>query len=100
MSPLWVRGNPPTEGARREYARLLELIRSHTEAFFLPSVSAPTISDEDYNALHVRKEELEKEFPDLPYSDESYPERQCDHCGNKYRGPAVYCSLYCALNDA
>jgi hypothetical protein len=35
-----------------------------------------------------------------PYRDDSFPERDCDHCGKPYRGPAVYCSLDCAVSDA
>ena len=37
-----------------------------------------------------------------PYYNRNYPERCCDFvsCGRKYRGPAVYCSLECALLDA
>lgn len=34
------------------------------------------------------------------YLDASKPERNCDHCGSPYRGPAVYCSLECAQADA
>lgn len=34
------------------------------------------------------------------YSDPTFPERRCDFCGLPYRGPAVYCSLECALADA
>jgi hypothetical protein len=34
------------------------------------------------------------------YFDDGFPERECDHCGKPYRGPAVYCSLECALADA
>ena len=34
------------------------------------------------------------------YSDPSCPARDCDHCGRSYAGPAVYCSLGCALADA
>lgn len=33
------------------------------------------------------------------YVDPSFPERQCDYCGKPYRGPAVYCSLICAVDD-
>jgi hypothetical protein len=36
---------------------------------------------------------------DDPYHDERFPERPCDHCGKLYRGPAVYCSLECAVDD-
>ena len=34
------------------------------------------------------------------YVDASKPERECEYCGRLYRGPAVYCSLQCALADA
>jgi hypothetical protein len=34
------------------------------------------------------------------YRDDRCAERRCDHCGTSYRGPAVYCSLGCALLDA
>lgn len=38
--------------------------------------------------------------PADPYRDSTRPERRCDRCGRAYRGPAVYCSLTCALADA
>ena len=34
------------------------------------------------------------------YADPSFDERACDRCGKLYRGPAVYCSLTCAIKDA
>jgi len=34
------------------------------------------------------------------YRDDSFSERNCDACGQPYRGPAVHCSLTCALGDA
>lgn len=34
------------------------------------------------------------------YADKACDERRCDHCQALYRGPAVYCSLECALADA
>jgi hypothetical protein len=34
------------------------------------------------------------------YRDPSQPERACDHCGQSYRGPALYCCLRCAVADA
>jgi hypothetical protein len=34
------------------------------------------------------------------YRDDTYEERACDCCSRPYRGPAVYCSLTCALDDA
>ena len=38
--------------------------------------------------------------PEEAYRDDSFPERDCDHCGKPYKGPAVYCSLHCAMADA
>jgi hypothetical protein len=35
-----------------------------------------------------------------PYRDDSFPPRQCDFCEETYQGPAVYCSLECAIKDA
>lgn len=34
------------------------------------------------------------------YKDGNQPERRCDRCCRRYRGPAVYCSLICAELDA
>jgi hypothetical protein len=34
------------------------------------------------------------------YRDDRFAERGCDRCGKAYRGPAIYCSLECALADA
>ncbi len=34
------------------------------------------------------------------YFDSSQPWRDCNMCGMPYRGPAVYCSLSCAMADA
>lgn len=34
------------------------------------------------------------------YRDDTFEPRKCDHCGKPYRGPAVYCSLTCAISDA
>jgi hypothetical protein len=39
-------------------------------------------------------------FARAAYRDDSFPARLCDHCGTSYRGPAVYCSLTCAVADA
>lgn len=35
-----------------------------------------------------------------PYVDDRFPERNCNHCGQAYQGPAVYCSYQCAEADA
>jgi DnaJ-class molecular chaperone len=41
-----------------------------------------------------------RDMPSAGYSDDRFLERPCDRCGKPYRGPAVYCSLTCALADA
>jgi hypothetical protein len=43
---------------------------------------------------------LARERARSAYRDDRYEERACDHCAKLYRGPAVYCSLECALADA
>jgi hypothetical protein len=37
---------------------------------------------------------------DDPYRNDFYAPRDCDYCGRSYRGPAVYCSLKCAIADS
>jgi|HubBroStandDraft_5_1064220.scaffolds.fasta_scaffold21903_5 hypothetical protein len=34
------------------------------------------------------------------YRDDKFEPALCHHCGAEYRGPALYCSLRCALADA
>jgi hypothetical protein len=34
------------------------------------------------------------------YRDDKFEPELCHHCGKSYRGPALYCSLQCAQNDA
>lgn len=34
------------------------------------------------------------------YHNTSFRERPCDHCGASYQGPAVFCSLKCAVAAA
>jgi RecJ-like exonuclease len=41
-----------------------------------------------------------KERAEDSYGDPTFTARACDKCGALYRGPAVYCSLKCALEDA
>jgi hypothetical protein len=48
------------------------------------------------HAREAGREEMRKRAIKL-YRNENYRERNCDNCGKPYRGPAVYCSLECAL---
>jgi hypothetical protein len=34
------------------------------------------------------------------YRDDKFEPELCHHCGVSYRGPALYCSLTCAIADA
>lgn len=50
----------------------------------------------------LREEELDtQDIIDRSYIDVSYPIRNCDNesCSKPYRGPAVYCSHACAVED-
>lgn len=69
-----------------------------------------TVADAQMTMDEVEAMLMAKLLPPLPfratafaraaYQDDSCPERACDRCGKVYRGPAVYCSLECALEDA
>lgn len=43
---------------------------------------------------------LARQRAEAAYADARFAERACDRCGKLYRGPAVYCQLTCALEDA
>jgi hypothetical protein len=43
---------------------------------------------------------LSREAAAAAYFDPRCAERECDGCGESYRGPSVYCSLRCTLADA
>jgi len=76
-----------------------------------PSFVCPRCGAESFNANDIRERYCGRchvFVDDLPhkrraeeaYRDHRFPERLCDHCGKPYRGPAVYCSLECAIADA
>lgn len=69
------------------------------------------LGDESEVAMHRFEAETARGYADVfreyqrkaigdRYHDESYPERACDRCGEPYQGPAVYCSIQCAVADA
>lgn len=64
----------------------------------------PHVQDPRYKKRMQRKGLTDKpqdtDYPRDPYKDDRYPERECDYCHHSYKGPAVYCSLRCALVDA
>lgn len=55
---------------------------------------------EHNRAVEARQALGAKLIAEAAYRNERWPERLCDHCQKPYRGPAVYCSLECALADA
>ena len=59
-------------------------------------------AENEYGVLRCRDCGRPLVFPgvDSFYKNPRLPERACDHCGKLYRGPAVYCSLECAVADA
>lgn len=60
--------------------------------------------------IHDRPDLTEKEIAEIRvitatpiyniYENNNYPTRECDRCGKLYKGPAVYCSHKCAMEDA
>lgn len=71
---------------------LVGLCASVEEAFL--RALHPNLQLPDLAATRMRAE--------LAYHDPSYPLRRCerDGCGRHFTGPAVYCSLKCAMEDA
>lgn len=71
---------------------------------------AITVTDPDMGLDEAAARFVSSLLPPLPnrltqwtrssYRDDSYAERGCDNCKRLYRGPAVYCSLECAIADA
>lgn len=91
-----------------EVAQFIALLRRIDDAN-QTAIYVLTVADPD--ATMDESERLVREaLPPLPeratsfarasYRDDRYPSRLCDFCGNEYRGPAVYCSLECAMADA
>jgi hypothetical protein len=68
-----------------------------TESFVCPRCGAESFNTHDIAYRYCGRCHV---FVDDGYRDDSLPERACDCCGQRYRGPAVYCSLKCALKDA
>lgn len=58
-----------------------------------------TVEKLQAHAREEGREEMRKRAEKL-YRNESCRKRLCEKCGKPYRGPAVYCSLECALADA
>lgn len=70
-----------------------------------PSFTCPRCGAESFNPNDIRERYCGHchafvDDPPASYRDDTFPERLCDRCSQLYRGPAVYCSLKCALDDA
>jgi hypothetical protein len=94
-----------------ELAEFIALVRridaANPTAVYRMEIADPDGSTEEGERLlraalppqHDRMTEFARAtFPG--YLDDRYPKRECDRCGAQYRGPAVYCSLACAIADA
>lgn len=75
---------------------LVEALRETAERF-IAGVEIKSIGDPrgEFDLAQLRRSAA-------AYRNDSCPERTCenDRCGRRYRGPAVYCSLICAVDDA
>ncbi len=70
--------------------------KAATEIAGDPAMDAPRAELESI----IQKMMFQATTGEAAYIDPSWPERACDNCHKIYRGPAVYCSLTCALADA
>jgi hypothetical protein len=60
----------------------------------------PTMSHAEFVRFARDLFEASKAIAPDAYRDDTFEPRECDKCGKLYRGPAVYCSLTCAVSDA
>lgn len=96
---------PFTDQEVREFVRLLRAIDDGNPQ----GVYTMQLNDPDAK-IDAAERLLRESLPSLPhratsfarasYSDDTLPWRKCDGCARPYRGPAVYCSLECAIADA
>ncbi len=73
-------------------------------------VYAITITDPDMGQMDEAARFVSSLLPPLPdratefarasYRDDKCSPRACDHCGQIYRGPSVYCCFECAFTDS
>jgi ribosomal protein S27AE len=69
-------------------------------SFICPRCGAESFNPSDIAERYCGRCHAFVDDPPASCVDEAFPERPCDRCGKPYRGPAVYCSLTCALADA
>jgi hypothetical protein len=58
------------------------------------------MTDTELDSDHHPIVENYQQRAEASYHDTHYPQRYCDHCDNPYTGPAVFCSLRCAVAAA
>lgn len=96
---------PFTDDDLAEFAAVMRRIDARNPGgVYVYTVLDPEGSTDEGTAL------IERMLPPLPdratafarsaYRNDSFPRRYCDYCDAIYRGPAVYCSLECAVADA
>ena len=80
------------------------VIRRAPPSFVCPHCGAESFNPNDIAQRYCGRCHafIVDDWPPSPeaYCDESFGERACDFCGRLYRGPAVYCSLECAMAHA
>jgi ribosomal protein S27AE len=69
-------------------------------SFVCPRCGAESFNPNDIRGRYCGRCHAFVDDPPASYRDDRFAERACDRCGKPYRGPAVYCSLACALADA
>lgn len=70
--------------------------KAFTELTGDPAMVAPRMELESI----IQKMMVQATTGEAAYVNPDWPPRACDHCGKEYHGPAVFCSLTCALAEA
>jgi hypothetical protein len=94
---------PFTDGDLAEIIATLRRLDSDQKLFVVTIVDADGSVDQGERLIRNLLPSLPERttaFARASYIDASYPTRFCDHCSRPYCGPALYCSLECAVADA
>lgn len=61
---------------------------------------ARPLSTAERQARFKQRQAAQLAFARAAYRNPACAQRRCDHCGDLYRGPAVFCCIECAMAAA
>jgi hypothetical protein len=81
--------------------RLTDHVVCQAYRHFMDGADCPCSASAMHAAIKLAIVQMtEADAAQAAYHDPSMPRRECDYCRLPYNGPAIYCSLSCAVADA